>query len=199
MVQFTATLKKFADQGEKTGWTYIEVPEQIALQLKPNNKQSFRVKGKFDNHSISGVAMIPMGEGNFIIAINAAMRKAIAKGKGSKLVVQLEEDKKGYELNNEFMECLHDEPAALAFFNTLAKGHQNYFSKWIESAKTVETKSKRIAMAVNALSKKWDYGLMIRAQTEENKKLEYFNSGTSSRSLAPAHSNIQPIQRSTAH
>ncbi len=172
MVQFTATLKKFADQGEKTGWTYIEVPEKIALQLKPNNKKSFRVKGKLDDHTISGIAMIPMGEGNFIIAINAGMRKAVKKRRGDDLIVQLEEDKKGYELNSEFMECLHDEPAALAFFNTLAKGHQNYFSKWIESAKTIETKSKRMAMAVNALAKKWDYGLMIRTQAEKNKKLK---------------------------
>ena len=47
-------------------------------------------------------------------------------------------------------------------FKTLAKSHQNYFSKWIESAKTEGTKTKRIALAVNALSKQWDYGTMIR-------------------------------------
>ena len=44
MIKFTATIKQFAEQGEKTGWTYIDVPENIALQLKPNNKKSFRVK-----------------------------------------------------------------------------------------------------------------------------------------------------------
>ena len=113
-----------------------------------------------------------MGEGDFIIALNAELRKKIKKRKGDLLKVQLEEDKKGYQLNKEFMECLNDEPEAIHFFNSLPKSHQNYFSKWIESAKTIETKSKRIAMAVNALSKKWNYGVMIRTQTEENKKLK---------------------------
>ena len=33
--------------GEKTGWSYIEIPAAIAQQLKPNYKKSFRVKGKW--------------------------------------------------------------------------------------------------------------------------------------------------------
>lgn len=113
-----------------------------------------------------------MGEGDFIIALNAELRKKIQKRKGDTIKVQIEEDKKGYLLNAAFIECLNDEPEANQFFNSLPKSHQNYFSKWIESAKTIETKSKRIAMAVNALSKKWNYGVMIRTQTEENKKLK---------------------------
>ena len=77
MVQFSAVLKKFKDKGEKTGWTYIDVPGKITEMLKPGNKKSFRVKGKLDNHSINGVALLPMGGGEFIMAINAEMRKAI--------------------------------------------------------------------------------------------------------------------------
>ncbi|MBS1640081.1 MAG: DUF1905 domain-containing protein [Bacteroidetes bacterium] len=172
MIQFSAIIKKFDSQGEKTGWTYIEIPKTIAQQLKPNNKKSFRVKGKLDEFEFKGVALLPMGDGNFIMALNVGMRKGIKKIKGDKIKVQLQEDKKGYELNIEFIECLKDEPTAYTFFKTLPQGHQNYFSKWIESAKTVETKSKRIAMAVNALAKQWDYGTMIRTQTAENKKVK---------------------------
>ncbi len=172
MIKFKAVIQQFAEQGEKTGWTYITISSKIAAQLKPNNKKSFRVKGKLDDYVIKGIALLPMGEGNFIMALNADMRKQIGKRKNDALIIQLEEDKKGYELNKEFVDCLKDEPKAFDFFNTLAKGHQNYFSKWIESAKTVETKSKRIAMAVNALAKKWDYGMMIRTQTSENKLLK---------------------------
>lgn len=145
MIQFATIIKKFAKQGEKTGWTYIEIPEAIAQQIKPNNKKSFRVKGKLDSFSIKGIALLPMGEGSFIMALNAEMRKGIKKKQGDEIKVQLEEDKKGYELNSEFIDCLKDEPKAYTFFKTLTQGHQNYFSKWIESAKTVETKSKRIA------------------------------------------------------
>ena len=47
-------------------------------------------------------------------------------------------------LSVDFMECLSDEPKALEKFNSLPKGHQRYFSKWIEDAKTDPTKTKRI-------------------------------------------------------
>ncbi|MEJ0102256.1 MAG: DUF1905 domain-containing protein [Bacteroidota bacterium] len=71
MVQYTATILQFAEQGEKTGWTYIEIPADIAQKLKPGNKKSFRVKGKLDNHPIKKVALLPMGGGRFIMPLNA--------------------------------------------------------------------------------------------------------------------------------
>ncbi len=169
MVQYTTTILKFEKQGEKTGWTYIEIPADIALKLKPNNKKSFRVKGKLDNHKISGIALLPMGGGIFIMALNAAMRKGIGKRYGAMLKVQLEEDKQPFRFNKDFMACLADEPTAHEFFKSLAGSHQRYFSKWIDDAKTEPTKIKRIAQAVNALSKKQGYGEMIRSQPKKNK------------------------------
>ena len=168
MVEFTATLKQFGAQGEKTGWTYIEVPGDIAQQLKPGNKKSFRVKGKLDAFSIAGVALLPMGGGGFIMAVNAAMRKAIGKKKGAMLKAKLEEDKKAFQFNKDFMDCLADEPAAMEFFKTLAGSHQRYFSKWIDDAKTEPTKTKRIAWAVTALSKKQGYGEMLRSHQKKD-------------------------------
>jgi len=63
MIDFTTTILQFGQQGEKTGWHYIEIPADIAQQLKPGNKKSFRVKGKLDHFSFSGVALLPMGGG----------------------------------------------------------------------------------------------------------------------------------------
>lgn len=164
MVKYTATMLKFEKQGEKTGWTYIVIPEDIAQQLKPGNRKSFRVKGKLDKHAIEAVAVMPMGDGSFILPVNADMRKAVAKRAGAQLVVQIEEDDNPEPVASpELMECLEDEPEALAFFNSLAKGHRNYFMKWIESAKTEATKAKRIAQAVTALARKQDYPTMMRA------------------------------------
>jgi len=162
MVKFTATLLQFAEQGEKTGWTYIEIPADIAQQLKPNHKKSFRVKGKLDNFKISSVALMPMGNGNFIMPFNAAMRKGTGKRKGAMITASLEEDKAPLKLNEDFIACLNDDPPALEYFNLLAGSHRNYFSKWIDSAKTDETKTKRIAMAVSALSRKMGYAEMMR-------------------------------------
>jgi hypothetical protein len=164
MVKYTATILKFEKQGEKTGWTYIVIPEDIAQELKPGNRKSFRVKGKLDKYAIEAIALMPMGDGSFIMPLNAEIRKGIAKRAGAQLVVQITEDDNPEPVTSpELMECLEDEPDALAFFNSLPKGHRNYFMKWIESAKTAPTKAKRIAQAVTGLARKQDYGTMIRS------------------------------------
>ena len=171
MVEFSTVIKQFEQQGEKTGWTYIDIPAEIAEQLKPNNKKSFRVKGKLDNFSIKSIALMPMGGGAFIMAINATMRKGIHKRKGAMLKVKLDVDNSPIELNNELMQCLADDPDALSFFNSLTPGHRKYFSNWIDSAKTIETKTKRIANTVAACSKHFDYGQMIRSLKKDRDEL----------------------------
>jgi hypothetical protein len=167
MVRFETALRKFDKQGEKTGWTYIEIPADIAAKIKPGEKKSYRVKGKLDNHTLTGVAMLPMGAGAFIIPVNGDMRKAIGKRHGAMVKVQLEEDKKPFQFNKDFMDCLKDEPNAAQFFKTLSGSHQRYFSKWIDSAKTEPTRVKRIAQAVSALSKKMGYPEMMRSQRKD--------------------------------
>lgn len=164
MVRFTTTLLQFQQMAEKTGWTYIEVPAKVAQKLKPGNKKAFRVKGTLDNYPIKSVAIMPMGGGSFILAVNAAMRKGIGKTKGARVKIALEADNDEIPMDAEFMECLQDEPEALAFFNSLPRGHRLYFSRWIESAKTAPTKAKRIAQALNGLAKGWGYSEMMRAE-----------------------------------
>lgn len=167
MIQLTAMMKRFASQGEKTGWTYIEVPADLAQKLKPGNRKEFKVKGKIDKHTINRVSLLPMGDGSFIMPVNAGMRKAIGKRHGAMVKVQLTEDKSEFVFNSDLVECLNDEPVASDFFKTLPGSHQRYFSKWIDSAKTAQTKAKRIAQTVNALAKKQGYPEMLRALKKE--------------------------------
>jgi hypothetical protein len=172
MIHLTAIVKRFGQQGEKTGWTYIEVPANEAEKLVPNNKKSFRVKGKLDQHAIAQVSLIPMGGGDFILPLNAAMRKATGKSLGHSIEVKLAVDKSELTICSELLECLQDEPAAKAYFDKLAPSHQKYYSKWIESAKTDATKAKRIALAVNGMARGLDYGAILRLQKEENALLK---------------------------
>ena len=171
MIRFTTIIKQFGEKGEKTGWTYIDISSAMAEKLKAGNKRSFRVKGKLDEYEIKAVALVPMGGGDFIMALNAGMRKAIGKRKGASLQVELEVDEQGPQLSADLLECLSDDPKALEFFNTLPRSHQQYFSNWIESAKTTPTKVKRISMAVSGLAKKWGYGEMIRAEISKRNDL----------------------------
>ncbi len=169
MVQYKTAIKKFGEMGEKSSWHYIEVPAEMANNLKPGYKKSFRVKGSFDNYKIERTSLLPMGGGSFIIPLKAEIRRALGKRKGAIVLVKLEEDARPVKLNSEFLQCLADEPGALDYFNSLPGSHRNYFSKWIDSAKTNETKASRIARAVNALALKLGYGEMIRMN--KNQKL----------------------------
>ncbi|MDB5230326.1 MAG: hypothetical protein JWN76_1131 [Chitinophagaceae bacterium] len=165
MVRFTAILEKFKDKGEKTGWTYIEVPAKIAHKIKPDTKVAYRIKGKLDDYEFNGASLVPMGGGDFILAVNAAMRTRIRKVKGDTVKVQLEEDKDfSIKPPAELLECLKDEPEATEFFfKKLPGSHRNYYINWINSAKTEPTRTKRIAQTINALVKGFHYGQMMRA------------------------------------
>lgn len=167
MIRFNATIKKFGELGEKTGWTYIEIPFEIADKLNPGIKKSYRVKGQLDDFKIERTSLLPMGGGGFIIPINALIRKAIGKRKGSIIKVSIAFDEREIEINRAFLTCLADEPKALDYFNTLPGSHRNYFSKWIENAKSETTRENRIARAVTALSRKQGYPEMIKTGKEE--------------------------------
>ncbi len=162
MISFEATLQKFEEKGEKSGWIFLEVPKDVTDTLNPGVRTSFRIKGKIDNLEIKQTALIPMGEGNFILPTNAEIRRAIRKHVGARVKLVFERDDSPLLLSADLMTCLADEPDALSFFNSLPKSHQNYFSKWIESAKTTETKVKRITQAVRGLAMGLGYGETIR-------------------------------------
>lgn len=162
MPVFTTTLLKFGDKGEKTGWTYIHIPLDVTDAIRPGQKTSFRVKGALDGLTLSQVAVLPMGDGAFIIPVNADMRRAIRKEAGASVRVALEADESPMPLSADLLACLDDAPDALAYFQQLSLGHQRYFSQWIDEAKTMETRTKRLTQAVMGLSMGLGYGEMIR-------------------------------------
>ena len=164
MVDYTTIILQFAEQGEKTGWTYVEIPADVAQQMKPGNKRSFRVKGKLDELSVAGMALIPIGEGNFIMSLRKEICKALRKGRGAMLKLQLEpDDDFKFVVPPELLECFEYEPEAEEYFNSITESHRGYFTKWIDSAKTQPTRDNRISHTVNAMVKRLDYAQMLRA------------------------------------
>lgn len=166
MISFQKRLLKFGSKGEKTGWTYIDIDIDLASQLNPNTKKSFRVKGKLDQYIYKGIALIPMGDGAFIFAVNSDMRKQIKKEEGAMVKVEMEVDLDPLMIDQELLDCLTEDPMAQEYFESLAKSHQMYFSKWINSAKTLETRTKRMVKVMRALSRHMDYAQMIREKSE---------------------------------
>jgi Domain of unknown function (DUF1905)/Bacteriocin-protection, YdeI or OmpD-Associated len=170
---FTALLEKFGAYGEKTSWTHIVIPPDVAEALMPGRRTSFRVKGLLDSHAIAQVALIPMGQadgwdGQFILVVNAGMRRAIGKEAGATVCVELAVDYSPLPESADLLACLADDPAAEAAFQALPPGHRRYYHNWVESAKTASTKAKRITMTVTGLSLGLTYGEMIRHFKNKN-------------------------------
>ena len=170
MVEISTTILQFAEKGEKTGWSYVCIPSDVAEKLKPGFKKSFRVKGKLDNYLIAQQALLPMGNGEFILPLKASLRKAIHKNKGAMLRLVLEEDKRPLKVSADLMECIADSPKAEKKFNSLPLSHQIYYSNWIESAKTIGTKTKRIGLTILAMEKNLTYAEMLKLNAQSVNK-----------------------------
>ncbi len=167
MIGFKATLQKFGMQGQKTGWIYIAVPADIAQQIKPNYKKTYKVKGKIDNVIITAAALLPMGEGNFIFAVNAPLRNQLKKILGAEVKVQFEEDDDIVKLSAELLASIDDSPEAATYFNALPPSHKNNYSNWVKSAKSEQVIAKRIATIIKACSMKMSYSEMMRKNKED--------------------------------
>jgi hypothetical protein len=163
MIYLAAEIEKFESNGEKTGWSYVFISHDIADQIKPGERKSIRVRGKIDEVAISGMSLIPMGDGDFIMALNKELRKQLRKEAGAKVELHLAFDAHfKIEMPDDLEVCLADERALLAQFLSMPKSHQNYFINWLNSAKTEPTRTKRLVMIVNAMGNKWDFGTMVR-------------------------------------
>jgi len=88
-------------------------------------------------------------------------------------LVQMELDQRQIEPSKDFMACLKEDLEAMKFFKSLPGSHQRYFSKWIEDAKTMQTKAKRIAMALTAFSKNQGFSEMMRENKSGTPLINY--------------------------
>jgi hypothetical protein len=163
MHSFTAIIQKSGSWGEKTGWTYVDIPQDILTRLKLKSKKEFRIKGFIDDVKLERQAVFPVGEGNYIITLNADLRKKLGKKTGAMVKLSIELDKRGAAQSKELLDCLKDDPEAQAQFESMNMSHQNYFHNYILSAKTETTRTARVVNTLAAMHKKQNFGEMIRS------------------------------------
>lgn len=169
MLIFESIIEKFEANGEKTGWSYIFISKDMAHQIKPNEKRSFRVKGKLDKLAVAGLSLTPVGQGDFILALKADLRKKLKKEAGAPILVSLELDADfKIEMPQDLEICLAEEHDLLSQFIKMPKSHQNYYINWLNSAKTEPTRTKRLAMIINAMAEKLDFATMIKKSRQIN-------------------------------
>jgi Domain of unknown function (DUF1905) len=166
MITFEAVLKKLGNQGEKTGWIYISIPAEIAQEIKPNNRKTFKVKGGLDKLVIEKVSILPIVEIGFILAVNAAMRKELNKKEGDTIVVSIEEDDDIEKLSQTLLDSINNAPEAVEYFTKLPPSHKVAYSNWVKSAKSEFVIANRIASVIKACTLKMSYSDMMKANKE---------------------------------
>lgn len=168
MPSFSSTILKYASKGEKTGWTYIVIPPDILKTLKLKDKKGFRIRGAIDSVKFEKLSTYPVGEGEMIIAINGDLRKKLGKNEGAMVSIKFEVDKSKALYSQELMDCLKEDKPALKQFQALLLSHQNYFHRYVATAKGADTRAGRILNTINAMHKKQNFGEMIRSLKNRN-------------------------------
>lgn len=163
MPSFKTIIQKYSAKGEKSGWTYVDIPKDVLVKLKLKDKKGFRVKGSMDDVKFEKLSTYPVGDGEFIIALKADIRKQLGKKEGAMLSLSIEVDTSEAFVSEELMECLNEDKAVLTQFLSQPKSHQTYFHNYILAAKTTATRAGRIVSTINAMHKKQNYGEMIRS------------------------------------
>lgn len=164
MITNHSIIERFAEKGEKTGWTYIFISAEQAEQMNPGVKKSYRVKGKIDQVNIEFISILPMGEGNFILPLKSTLLKKIKKPVGEKVHLQIEYDDREFEMNEDLMTCLEEVPLANDKFLAMPKSHQRYYSNYVNDAKTEATKAKRIAKIIDSMIRNLSFAEMLKSK-----------------------------------
>lgn len=142
-------LEKFPGKG---GWTFTRLPEIAKDKNAPFGW--VKVRGYVDGVEIRKYHLMPMGNGQLFLPVNAQIRKKIKKESGDTIEVILYTDNEPLDIPEEFLMCLKDEPAAYNFFKSLSESEKKFYLLWIYSAKKPETKINRMAISINKLNKK---------------------------------------------
>jgi hypothetical protein len=111
-----------------------------------------RVKGTIDGHPMQS-SIASMGGGRHMLGVHKATREALGKGIGDRVVLHIEPDtaERVLEVPPDLQQAFHQEPASMAFFESLSFTHRKEYVRWITSARRAETRERRVRDAVRML------------------------------------------------
>lgn len=139
-VKFDTTLSQF---GNNTG---IEIPEELLLKLGAGKRPSLLIKVKdYEYQATPGVM-----SGKILAPFSSEHRKKSGIKSGDEISVEISvaSSPLKVEMSERFLKAL-EENNLVEFFNSLSNSIQRYHCDLINSAKTDETRDRRIEKAIN--------------------------------------------------
>lgn len=137
---------------EGTGtWTYLNVPFRAEEAF--GSKAQVKVKGTVNGVPYRG-SIMPHGDGSHYMVVKQELREAagVTAGDSVAVTMELDTDKREVDVPQDLQAELETDEAAARTFDGLSYSHRKEYVTWIESAKKPETRTKRIARAVEMLA-----------------------------------------------
>lgn len=125
--------------------TYVEIPE-IPMAKAPFGM--LKVRGKIDDHEFSNVHLMPLGNGNLVLAVKAELKKKLKKEAPDTVHVTIYADDTPLIVPEDLLLCMEDEAGLAEKFQSYANGQKKAFVDWINSAKTQQARIDRIAKTI---------------------------------------------------
>ncbi|HEY6282573.1 MAG TPA: YdeI/OmpD-associated family protein [Nitrososphaerales archaeon] len=128
-------------------WTFAPIPVDLVKQT--GIKARLRVKGTIDAIPFKGT-LLPSGSGRHFVVVRRKVRDKIGKNAGDVVKVEFDLDASpaNVSIPRDFASALASRPGAKAEFEAVAPSHKKAYVTWIETAKALETRDRRIAKAV---------------------------------------------------
>ncbi len=134
-------------------WTFAPIPLDLAKET--GIKSRLRVRGTIDATPFKGT-LLPTGSGRHFVVVKKVVRDKIGKKAGDVVRVEFDLDTSRVKVAvpRDFARALALAPRAKAEFKDMAPSHKKAYLTWIDSAKTGETRAKRIAKALAMIATK---------------------------------------------
>ena len=142
-------LERFPGKG---GWTYISLPEIPKDKAAPFG--IVKVKGTIDDYEINQYTLMPFSNGALLMAVKAEIRKKIGKEEGNHVHVILYRDDSAFELPEDFILRLQENPDVYEAFKKYRPWEQKMCVQWIYSAKRPETVNERIIRTIYRIQRR---------------------------------------------
>ena len=145
------TFKAVINAGDGGG-AWVDVPFDVE---KAFAKKRVPIRATIDGVPYRG-SLVRMGGDCHMLLILKAIREKIGKQAGDKVSVTLQEDQapRKVEIPADVQRALRLKPRAGDFFGKLAYSHQREYVQWIEGAKRVETRERRIEKMITLLARR---------------------------------------------
>lgn len=144
-IQFTSVLER---SDNKLWGSHFEVPKSVAKKLV--DKESSRVVCTLNTAKPYQCAILPHGNGTFIITVNKKLKDSLKLSYGDEVHVQLIKDRTEYGLPfpEEFKEVLNQDKVGDKLFHALTKGKQRTLLYIIGNVKDTDKRIHRSLMIV---------------------------------------------------